>query len=655
MEERAVENKERADRAQAEELFDKIRSMLPNEAGFVKAEFEGPDIVVYLKNAKLLYEGDNVVRSIASSIKKKLVIRSDPGTLMDVKKAEEIIKSLVPADAVINNIKFIGEFSEVYIEALKPGLVIGKGGSTLKSIAIQTNWTPKVLRTPTMESDTLSRVRQLMFNESEFRKKFLIGVGKQINRVISKSEWLKATALGGYREVGRSSLLLETPHSKIILDCGLSPEPAIRGMEANNGSDINKAFPYLDSANLSINELDAVVLTHSHMDHIGFVPYLFKFGYEGPVYCTPPTRDMAALLLNDYIRLVQRAGGTPIYGEKDIRKMLTHMITRDYGEVTNITDELKLTYHNAGHILGSATVHLHVGEGMYNIVHTGDMKYGFTRLYDPTSTRYPRIDSLFIESTYGGQGDITKNRGEAERDLMETIKSTVRNGGKVIVPLFAVGRAQEIQLVLENYMANKPEYKLDVPVYLDGMILEASAMHTAYPEYLKESLRNRILNNRSPFESEIFEIIKGEREEIFEKGPSVILASGGMMNGGASVEYFKRLADDPRNTIIFVGYNSSNSLGRRIQNGLKEVPLPNENGKLLPVKVNLNVRTVEGFSGHSDRRQLIQFVENLRPKPKNIYTMHGEEQKCEDLARALGRVIHADARAPMNLDSIRLK
>src|SRR5271169_170161 len=398
--------------------------MIPSEASFVKAEFEGPDIVVYLKNPKVLYQDDSVVRGIASSIKKKLVIRSEINSLMPKPKAEEIIRQLVPADAGINYIKFADEFSEVYIEALKPGLVIGKNGSTLKSIAMQTSWTPKVLRTPTMSSDTLSRVRQLMFNESEFRKKFLVGVGKQINRVITKSEWLKATALGGYREVGRSSLLLETPHSKIILDCGLSPEPAIKGLEANAGSDINKAFPYLDSANLSINELDAVVLTHAHMDHIGFVPYLFKFGYEGPVYCTPPTRDMAALLLNDYIKLSARAGGTPLYGEKDIRKMLTHMITRDYGEVTNITDELKLTYHNAGHILGSAAVHLHVGEGMYNIVHTGDMKYGFTRLYDPASTKYPRIDSLFIESTYGGNGDVTKNRGDAERELMEVIKSS---------------------------------------------------------------------------------------------------------------------------------------------------------------------------------------------------------------------------------------
>ena len=198
--------------------------------------------------------------------------------------------------------------------------------------------------------------------------------------------------------------------------------------------------------------------------------------------------------------------------------MLMHTITRDYGEVTNITDELKLTYHNAGHILGSATVHLHVGEGMYNIVHTGDMKYGFTRLYDPTSTRYPRIDALFIESTYGAHNDITRSRDEAERELMQVMKQTIDRGGKVIVPLFAVGRAQEMQMVLENYMTKKPEFKMDAPVYLDGMILEAAQCTPPIPEYLKESLRNRILNNRSPFESEIFEIIKGEREQIYEKG-----------------------------------------------------------------------------------------------------------------------------------------
>ncbi len=644
------ESKEKT-KEQMGQLFDKIKSMMPSEAEFIKAEFEGPDIVIYLKNAKAVYQDDMIVRSIASAVKKKLIIRSDEAHLMEPEKAKEAISAIVPKEAVIASIRFMPKFSEVYIEAMKPGLVIGKGGSTLKSISVQTGWCPKVLRTPTMSSETISGVRQLMFNEEDFRKKFLANVGRDINRVIAKSDWLKATALGGYREVGRSSLLLETPNSKILIDCGISPEPSARGSDA----EASRAFPYLDSANLSINDLNAVVITHSHMDHMGFIPYLFKYGYDGPVYCTPPTRDLFALLLKDYTKLVQRSGGTPLYDEKDVRKMLLHTITREYNEVTNITDEMKLTYHNAGHILGSGTVHLHVGEGMHNIVHTGDMKYGFTRLFDSANIRYPRVDSLFMESTYGGQNDITPNRHEQERMLMETIKRTLQGGGKVLIPVFAVGRAQEIQLVLESYLANEGPYKMDVPVYLDGMILEASAIHTAYPEYLKESLRNRILNNRSPFESEIFEIAKGERSELMEKGPSIVVASGGMMNGGASVDYFRMLAEDPKNTLIFVGFNSANSLGRRLQNGLREVVLPDQDGKLTPLKVNMNVVTVEGFSGHSDRRQLVGFAENLRPKPKTIFTMHGEEQKCEDLARTLGRLMHVDARAPMNLDTIRLK
>ena len=149
--------------------------------------------------------------------------------------------------------------------------------------------------------------------------------------------------------------------------------------------------------------------------------------------------------------------------------------------------------------------------------------------------------------------------------------------------------------------------------------------------------------------------MKGEREEVFDTGPAIILASGGMLNGGASVEYFRRLADDPKNMLMFVGYNSANSLGRRIQNGLKEVPLPDENGRIMPHKINMEVVTVEGFSGHSDRKQLMNFMQDLRPRPKSVYTMHGEEQKCEDLARAAERVLHADARAMRNLDSTRFK
>jgi uncharacterized protein len=640
----------------SDELFKRIKEMLPSEAGFVKAEFEGPDIVVTLKNTKIIYSDENIVRNIASAIKKKLIIRSEKSSLMDPKEAEPLIRTSVPETAVIEYIRFVPEFSEVYISALKPGLVIGKGGSLLKSIASQTGWSPKVLRTPTMASATIEGVRQLMFNEADFRKKFMTSVGKNINKGIKGTEWIKATALGGYREVGRSCLLIETPNSKVIIDCGISPEPAAKGMDAFTGSDANNAFPYLDSANISINDIDAVVLTHAHMDHVGFVPYLYKFGYTGPVYCTPPTRDLATLFLNDYIKLVQKTGGTPLYGEKDVRNMLMHTITRDYGEVTNITGEIKLTYHNAGHLIGSGIVHLHIGEGLYNIVHTGDFKYGFTRLYDPASTRYPRIDALFMEATNGGHGgEVSPRRDDSEIELMNIIKKTVEGGGKVLIPLFAGGRSQEMQVVLENYMTTNPAYKLDVPVYMDGMILEASAIHTAYPEYLKESLKNRILSDKSPFESEIFEVVKGERSAVLDKGASIILASGGMLNGGAALEYFKALADDPKNTMIFPGFTSVNSFGRRVLNGLKEVPLPDESGKLVSVPIRMNVRNIRGFSGHSDRHQLISFVENLRPSPKTVYTMHGEEQSCDDLARAVSRSMRIDVRAPMNLDTIRLK
>ncbi|MEM0074695.1 MAG: beta-CASP ribonuclease aCPSF1, partial [Candidatus Micrarchaeaceae archaeon] len=590
----------------ANDILERLKELLPKEAEAVKIVFEGPDIAVYAKNISAIYGNEPLIRSISAAIKKKIIIRSDQSVLLDPEEAEKKIREIVPAEAGIpeSGIRFIGEFSEVYIEAEKPGIAIGKNGSTLIRIAQETRWVPRVLRVPTMHSDIVSGIRQLMLSEQEFRKKFLLGLGKKINLKNGTSEWIKATALGGFREVGRSSLLIETKHSKIIIDCGLSPEPAVKGLDAITG-DMNKVFPYLDTANITINYIDAVILTHAHLDHTGFVPYLFKYGYEGPVYCTPPTRDLTALVLYDYIKLVQRSGGTPLYDEKDVKKMLMHTITRDYGEVTNVTDEIKLTYHNAGHILGSAIVHLHIGEGVYNIVHTGDFKYGFTRLLDEADTRYPRVDALFMESTYGGPRDMPVNRQEAEISLMEAIKRTVENKGKVLIPVLSVGRGQELMLILEAYMKNNPRYNLNVPVYLDGMILEASAIHTAYPEYLKFSLRRRILSNDSPFESELFQVAKGEMSSVLEGGPAVILASGGMLNGGTSLEYFRSLADDPKNSITFVNYTSVNSLGRRVQNGLKEVALPDENGKLKPIGINIQVNTFDAFSGHSNRIELI--------------------------------------------------
>ena len=571
-------------------------------------------------------------------------------------EAKNIIKSIIPKEAGVedNDIRFFKEFNEVKIYAYKPGLVIGKKGSNLLEIIEKTGWLPRVIRKPSIESDIMNGIRDMYYKEQAQRKKFLLEIGKLINKPILKSEFVKVTALGGFREVGRSSLLIETNHSKVLVDCGISPEPGIKGADAAAG-DTNVAFPYINETRIPINELDAIIISHAHMDHIGFLPYLFRYGYEGPVYVTPPTRELAALLLNDYINLVKKSGATPLYDDKDVRKALMHMVTREYGEVTNVTNEIKLTFHNAGHILGSASVHLHIGEGQYNIVYSGDIKYGFTRLLDPADTEYPKVDALFVESTYGAQNDINPPRKDAEKALIDVIKRTIENKGKVLIPLFAVGRSQEIMLVLENYINNTNEYKIEAPIYIDGMILEASAIHTAYPEYLKENIERRILSNSSPFESEIFEIAKGKEDEILESGPAVILASGGMLNGGTALNYFEKMAEDEKNSLIFVGYNSPTSFGRRLQNGLKEVALPDEDGKLREIKVNIGINTVEGFSGHSDRRQLISYVANVSPRPKRVFTMHGEAYKCEDLSRGIRNRLHLDSDAPNNLDSMRLR
>ncbi|MEM2174435.1 MAG: MBL fold metallo-hydrolase RNA specificity domain-containing protein, partial [Candidatus Micrarchaeia archaeon] len=334
----------------------------------------------------------------------------------------------------------------------------------------------------------------------------------------------------------------------------------------------------------------------------------------------------------------------------DVQKMASHIITREYHEVTDITSEVKLTFYNAGHILGSSIVHLHVSNGLHNLIYTGDFKFGGTKLFDSAEVNFLRADTLFMESTYSGREDIMPSRAEADLKLANLIKETLSKGGKVLIPVFSVGRAQEVMLVLDD-LSRKGE--IDTKVYLDGMVMEATAIHTVYPEYLKKSVKKAILSNKSPFESKIFETVKKDREEICEES-CVILAPSGMLTGGPSVEYLKLLAEDEKNTLIFVGYQGVNTLGRKIQRGDKEVAVE-EDGKLKSIKIKMRVETCEGYSGHSDRRQLIAFVKNLKSEPQKIFLMHGEGEKSDDLAKYLSKITKSEVIVPMNMDVIRLR
>jgi|Deesub1362B_J571_1020462.scaffolds.fasta_scaffold02576_5 hypothetical protein len=630
-----------------EEIKSIVKENVPASALITKVDFEGSELVLYSKNPAVLAADSNIIKELAKIIRKRIIIRPDSSVLSDEETAIKKIKEIVPEEAGITDIKFDPVFGEVIIEAIKPGLVIGKAGKTLNDIRVAIGWLPRVRRAPPIESKIVKSIRHQLLASSDKRKEILLKIGRRIHRSTRPRDtyWIRVSALGGFREVGRTCMYLHTPESRILIDCGVNVA----------AGDSEKAYPYLNIPEFDIQQLDAVVITHAHLDHCGFVPFLYYMGYEGPVYCTPPTRDLMFLLQWDYLDVVEREGRQPPYPRKFIKEMLKYVIPLEYGDVTDIAPDVRLTLHNAGHILGSSIAHFHIGDGLYNLAYTGDIKFERSRLLEPANFRFPRLETLIIESTYGGKRDILPSRRRAEEELIKIIRRTIERKGKVLVPVFSVGRAQELMLTLEDYVNNG--VLEEIPVYLDGMIWEATAIHTTYPEYLNRMLRTEIFHRgHNPFLSDIFKRVTGtaKRKEVIDGEPSVILATSGMLTGGPSIEYLRHLADDEKNSLIFVGYQAEGSLGRRIQKGWKEIPMK-ENGKTKVVTINMEVHTIEGFSGHSDRNQLINYVRRLNPKPERIITCHGEESKCIELASSLYKRTYSETRAVQNLDVFRVK
>ncbi|NLT37767.1 MAG: beta-CASP ribonuclease aCPSF1 [Methanomassiliicoccus sp.] len=629
-----------------EDAKEQIRKIAPSDVNITAIEFEGPVVVIYTQDMEKFASNNDIVRQLAQGLRRRVAIRPDPGMLADPEVVEKRIREIIPEDAQITDIYFEDDTGEVTIEAIAPGLVIGKHGSILNEIKKEVGWAPKVVRAPPLPSKTVSDIRNYLRQISDDRKTFLKKVGRRLARPrIEGESWVRMTALGGYREVGRSATLLSTRESKVLIDCGVDP------------SDKEGATPYFNAPEIQpLENLDAIVITHAHLDHCALLPALFKYGYDGPIYCTPPTRDLMSLMQLDYIKVSFGEGKKAPYDSSHVREMVAHCIPLKYGETTDIAPDIRLTFQNAGHILGSAVCHFHIGDGLYNIAFTGDMKFERTWLFNPTANKFPRLETLVIESTYGGYRDIQPSRVEAGNALKEIVERTMKNGGKAIIPVFAVGRSQEVMLVLEEMMRTS---KLpNVPVYLDGMIWEATAIHTAYPEYLNSQLRTQIFQmGQNPFLSPIFKRVETSemRERIcHDVEPCIVLATGGMMNGGPVLEYLKAWADEPKNSLIFVGYQAEGTLGNKIQKGWSELQL-SERGKPISVKIKLNVEVAEGFSGHSDRRQLMSYIASLDPKPERIIIGHGDEHKCSDLASSIYKKFNVETRAPMNLETIRMK
>jgi len=620
--------------------LDDIKKMLPPGSNISEIRYEGSDIVLYTDSKDFFLDNGDTVRKLVSELKKRIEVRPSSKLFKQPESAEEKIEEIISEKAGLEDTIFQPSLGKVIIRAERPGEVIGNNGSGLEKIKKKTLWYPQVERVPAIDSKVVDKARELTVEDPEFRKKFLHEVGEKIR--LDKSvgdEWIRVSSLGGFRQVGRSCVLLQTEESNVLMDAGINPA-------AESGTTDN--YPYLNAPELDLRDLDAVVLSHAHMDHCGMIPYLYKMGYDGPLYCTKPTRDLMIMLTLDYIGLAHSENNKAPYDSSDIKKAVKRTITPDYGEVTDITPDMRLTLKNSGHIIGSSLTHIHVGEGLHNLLYTGDYNYDTTETLRAADTNFQRVETMITEATYGGRDDKQTPREESNKKFLSKVKQTLNKGGKVIIPVFAVGRSQEVLALLADEMDRS---YFDYPVYIDGMINDVNALHTAYPEFLSEKIQNKVHRKESPFLKENIKSIGSynERQEVFEDDACVILTTSGMLTGGPILSYLEEEASDPDNSLIFVGYQAEGTLGRKIQSGKSPVEIGGEK-----VDINLDTSTVSGFSAHSDRQQIINFTKNLRSTPNKVLTNHGERSKCFSLASSLHKILNIDTSAPQNLEVNRL-
>ena len=625
-----------------------ILQSIPKEANLTKIEYEGPRIALYTNSPRYLLEHNDTISNLVNIIKKRIVIRTDESIRKPEDEARKIIADCVPEEAKLQGTVFDTATGEVSIEAKRPWLLQRNAKEfNHAEVTEKTGWKIRVRKATTVPSRTIQTIKATLKQSSADRSRQLKEIGDEIFRPrLSQRSEVSLFTLGGFGQVGRSSMLLSTPESKILIDCGVNPG-------AKSPMD---AYPRLDSLNMSLDDLDAVVIGHAHLDHTGFLPTLCKYGYKGPIYCTEPTLPMMNLIQLDAIKVAAAQGRNPIYSERDVKQIMRQTITLPYGTVTDISPDIKLVLANAGHILGSALCHFHIGNGDHNFVYSGDIKFGKSILFEAASWNFPRVETLLIESTYGLKEDIQPTRQEVESSFINAVNNTLADGGKVLIPIPAVGRAQEIMMVIDHYM--KSGEMVEAPVFTEGMISEASAIHESYPEYLARELKQKILEtDDNPFDSEYFTNIEhaDDREEpLREDSPCIILATSGMLEGGPVLEYFKNIAPDKKSKVLFVSYQVNGTLGRRVLDGSKQVSMLGKEGKVEVVTINCGVEKLDGFSGHSDYNQLMSFVQRLRPKLRRVLVNHGERKKSENLAMNIRRMYRIPSHYPQIQEAIKL-
>jgi KH/beta-lactamase-domain protein len=606
-----------------------ILQSLPHEASLTKIEYEGPCIALYSKNPSYLLHNNQLVLNMVNSIKKRIVIRTDESLRHSEDESRSIIAETIPRDAGLIETFFDAALGEALIFAKKPSTILHNDEDL--DLSQKIGWSVKIRKAPQnmLPIQTLYKILSERVNQ---RTKFYREVGDKIFRPkLAQQAEASLLTLGGFAEIGRSCMLLETLESKIVLDCGLNL----------CAKDSLAAIPRFDIAGLSMEDIDAVVLSHAHLDHSGFLPALFKYGYRGPVYCTEPTLLLMSILQSAYIK---HSGKDVLYSDQDINNAVAHTITLMHGIVTDISPDVKLVFSNSGHIVGSTSIHMHIGNGEHNLVYTSDMKFGKTLTLENASWNFPRVETMIIESTYGGKEDIMCPREQAENDLAATIERTVAEGGHVLLPVPAVGISQDLIITLDRF-AKAGRFKADV--FVERIISEATAAYEAYPEFLSKDLGKYVLESEmSQFGSE-FSIV--DSSTLHPNEPTVVLAPSSMLIGGPSVGYLKQIANDPKSAIIILSYQSLDTPGRALLDGAKQIEVQGT-----ALNIHCQVKRIDGLGSHSDYNQLMAYVLRLRPKLRRILVNHGERPKAQNLASMINKQFRIQTQHPLVQEAIKL-
>lgn len=610
-----------------------ILQNLPADSEITKIEYEGPRIALYSTSPSILLKNPSILSNMVNLIKKRIVIRTDDAIRKEESEVTHIIESSLPKSVGFKEIYFdpaIGE-ATILVSSLKN---LEKVSDFNIDLMEKTGWIIKASKLP-QTTLYLKKINDIIKSSANERIKFFKDVGEKIfrNNLLSSTS-TELVALGGFAELGRSCLLVSTHESKVLVDCGIN-------IYAKEGV---SHYPRMDITGMKMNDIDAVLITHSHLDHCGFLPHLYKYGYSGPVYCTPPTMNLMAVALYEYQK---EFSTTCTFSEWDIEKIITHTITLGFSTVTDISPDIKVVFSNSGHTLGSAMIHMHIGSGDHNLVYTGDFKFSKCLHLENASWNFPRVETLVIESTFGAREDIF-SRDESIEKLKTIIDSSIEQRSKILVPVSLSGTAQELILLLKLIGEEKDEMKEKFPkVYVEQAIAESNSIHEFFYEYLSKDLQEKVKEYKtSIFKTKNFSTITNNK---LKKESAIILANDKSLQYGPVLSYLEQIVGDPDNTLLFTSYQPTGSLGRTLKDG--ETILKKNN---VTLEVKCKKEYLYGFDNHSDYNQTMAFVSRLRPKLKRVIVNHGERAKAQNLASSINKTFKVQTQHPLIQESIRL-